>query len=112
MTEPLTEEDIERIGIEQLRRKERRRSRKGRDKEKEKDTKEKEMMSIKLDWLVKFEEQLCKQYYLNSFISLFLLLFRGFLKTLLLPYTMQCNFVWVIYFDIFLGKKSRKKPGI
>ena len=58
MTEPLTEDDIERVGIEQIRRKERRRSRKGREKEKE--TKEKGMMCIKLDWLVQFEEQLSK----------------------------------------------------
>ena len=58
MTEPLTEDDIERVGIEQIRRKERR-SRKGREKEKE--TKEKEMMCIKLDWLVQFEEQLSKK---------------------------------------------------
>lgn len=58
MTEPLTEDDIERVGIEQIRRKERRRSRKGREKEKE--TKEKGMMYIKLDWLVQFEEQLSK----------------------------------------------------
>ena len=58
MTEPLTGDDIERVGIEQIRRKERRRSRKGREKEKE--TKEKGMMCIKLDWLVQFEEQLSK----------------------------------------------------
>ena len=60
MTEPLTEDDIERVGIEQIRRKERRRSKKGREKEKEKETKEKGMMCIKLDWLVQFEEQLSK----------------------------------------------------
>ena len=58
MSEPLTEEDIERVGMEQIRRKERR-SRKGRDKDREKETKE--MLSIKLDWLVRFEDKLSKK---------------------------------------------------
>ena len=65
MTEPLTEDDIERVGIEQIRKKERRRSRKGREKE----TKEKGMMCIKLDWLVQFEEQLSKKFILYSEFS-------------------------------------------
>ena len=61
MSEPIAEEDIERAGIEQLRRRERRRSRKGRDRDREKETKEKEMLCIKLDWLVRFEDKLSKK---------------------------------------------------